>query len=133
MSVSSIKKSQKESQLFRAIANLFTQTMMDDKKLQGLFINRVKLSDDKGVCTVYFYTAGGFEDFKEKLQTLILYKPSMRHALAQTIAGRYTPDLIFRFDDQFEKQQRIEGLLEKVKGEDPSESDSDLDTEAELD
>lgn len=127
MSVSSIKKSQKESLLFRAIAQLFTQTMLDDKKLQGLFINRVKLSDDKSVCTVYFYTTGGFADFKEKLQTLILYKPSMRHALAKTIKSRYTPELVFKFDDQFEKQQRIEGLLEKVKGEAPSNTDSDLD------
>lgn len=127
MSVSSIKKSQKESLLFRAIAQLFTQTMLDDKKLQGLFINRVKLSDDKSVCTVYFYTTGGFADFKEKLQTLILYKPSMRHALAKTIKSRYTPELVFKFDDQFEKQQRIEGLLEKVKGEAPSNTDSDSD------
>lgn len=127
MSVSSIKKSQKESLLFRAIAQLFTQTMLDDKKLQGLFINRVKLSDDKSVCTVYFYTTGGLEDFREKLQTLILYKPSMRHALAKTIKSRYTPELIFKFDDQFEKQQRIEGLLEKVKGEDSSNTDSDTD------
>lgn len=125
MSKPNVKKSQKESLLFRAIAQLFTQTMLDDKKLQGLFINRVKLSDDKGVCTVYFYTTGGLADFKEKLATLILYKPSMRHALAKTINSRYTPELIFKFDDQFEKQQRIEGLLEQVKGEDSSESDSD--------
>ncbi len=129
MSVSSIKKSQKESLLFRAIAQLFSQTMLDDKKLQGLFINRVKLSDDKSVCTVYFYTTGGFADFKEKLQTLILYKPSMRHALAKTIKSRYTPELVFKFDDQFEKQQRIEGLLEKVKGEDPSTTDSNSDSD----
>ena len=34
---SSIKKSQKESLLFRAISQLFNQTMLDDKKLEGLF------------------------------------------------------------------------------------------------
>lgn len=127
MSVSSIKKSQKESLLFRAIAQLFSQTQLDDKKLDGLFINRVKLSDDKSVCTVYFYTVGGFEDFKDKLKTLVLYKSSLRHALAKSIKSRYTPELVFKFDDQFEKQQRIESLLEKVKGEDSSNSDMDLD------
>lgn len=127
MSVSSIKKSQKESLLFRAIAQLFSQTQLDDKKLHGLFINRVKLSDDKSVCTVYFYTEGGMEDFKEKLKSLVLYKSSLRHALAKSIKSRYTPELIFKFDDQFEKQQRIENLLEKVKGEDSSNTDTDLD------
>ncbi len=125
MSVSSIKKSQKESLLFRAIAQLFSQTMLDDKRLGGMFVNRVQLSDDKSVCTIFFYTSGGVADFKEKLPFLILYKSSLRHALAKTIKSRYTPELIFKFDDQFEKQQRIEGLLERIKGDIPSSSDSD--------
>lgn len=125
MSVSSIKKSQKESLLFRAIAQLFSQAMLDDKKLDGLFINRVKLSDDKSVCTVYFYTLGGLEDFKTKLKALVLYKSSLRHALAKSIKSRYTPELVFKFDDQFEKQQRIDSLLEKVKGDTPSDTDLD--------
>lgn len=120
MSVSSIKKSQKESLLFRSISELFRETTLEDKNLASLFVNRVKLSDDKGVCIIFFYTPGGLADFKEKLSTLLLYKGSLRRALAKMIASRYTPELVFKFDDQYEKQQRIEGLLEQVKGEDPS-------------
>lgn len=122
MSVSSIKKSQKESLIFRAIANLFAAQALDDPRLGGVAVNRVKLSDDKGVATVYFYTAGGLAEFKEKLPFILLYKSSLRRALAQEINARYTPELVFKFDDQFEKQQRIEGILEKIKGEDPSSS-----------
>lgn len=122
MSVSSIKKSQKESLIFRAIANLFAAQALDDPRLSGVAVNRVKLSDDKGVATVYFYTAGGIPEFKEKLPFILLYKSSLRRALAQSINSRYTPELVFKFDDQFEKQQRIEGILEKIKGEDPSSS-----------
>jgi ribosome-binding factor A len=122
MSVSSIKKSQKESLLFRAIAQLFSQTTLDDKRLQGVAVNRVKLSDDKSHATVYFYTPGGPAEFKEKLPFILLYKASLRRALAQSINARYTPELVFKYDDQFEKQQRIEGILEKIKGEDSSDS-----------
>lgn len=122
MNVSSIKKSQKESLLFRSIAQLFAQTTLDDARLQGVAVNRVKLSDDKGHATVYFYTPGGLAEFKEKLPFILLYKNSLRKALAQSINARYTPELVFKYDDQFEKQQRIEGILEKIKGEDSSES-----------
>ncbi len=124
MSVSSIKKSQKESLLLRAIANLFAQTTLDDARLSGVAVNRVKLSDDKGVATIFFYTAGGLAEFKEKLPTILLYKSSLRRALARSINARYTPELIFKYDDQFEKQQRIEGILEKIKGDDPSSTQS---------
>lgn len=83
-------------------------------------VSRVKLSDDKGVCIIFFYTTGGLEEFKQKLKILLLYKGSLRRALARSIASRYTPELVFKFDDQYEKQQRIENLLEQVKGEDSS-------------
>jgi ribosome-binding factor A len=121
-SISSIKKSQKETQLYRAISELFTQTALDDPRLQGIAVNRVKLSDDKSVCNIFFYCANGLAEFKEKLPFILLYKSSLRRALAKTIAARYTPELIFKFDDQFEKQQRIENLLEKIKGDDSSTS-----------
>lgn len=96
------------------------QTTLDDKRLEGIFVNRVKLSDDKGVCIVFFYTPGGLSEFKEKLPFILLYKSSLRKALAQSIDSRYTPELIFKFDDQFEQQQRLENILEKIKGDDSS-------------
>lgn len=114
-SSSNVKRAQKESLLFREISQLFLQASMDDSRLQGLFVNRVHLSPDKSMCSVYFYSAQGEQYFKELLHTLTLYKPSMRKALAATIRGRYVPDLIFKFDKQFEKQQRIEALIEQVR------------------
>ncbi len=114
-SVSNVKRAQKESLLFREISQLFLQATMDDPRLRGIFVNRVHLSPDKGLCTVYFYTAEGEEHFNQILHTLTLYKPSLRKALASTIKGRYVPDLLFKFDKQFEKQQRIEELIEQVR------------------
>ena len=116
-SVSNVKRAQKESQLFREISQLYMQASMDDPRLHGIFVNRVQLSPDKGLCTVFFYTAQGEQYFSEMLHTLTLYKPSMRKALAAEIRGRYVPDLIFKFDTQFEKLQRIEHLIEQVKTE----------------
>ena len=114
-SISEIKKAQKESLLFKEISKLYMQVSMDDPRLAGLFINRVKLSPDKSHCTVYFYTPEGQEHFNNVLEILKLYKPSLRKALATGIKARYTPEIVFKFDKTFEKQSRLEKLLDTIK------------------
>lgn len=118
-----IKKSQKESLLYREISRLLMNITLEDKELQGIFANRAQLSDDKGVCTIFFYVTGGKEEFDKKLPHLILYKPSLRKAISKLVPGRYTPELIFKYDTSFEKQQKIENLfdkIDKIKDEEPS-------------
>lgn len=113
----SIKRSQKESQLFREISQLYLQASLEEPRIGGLLLNRVELSRDGGICTAFFYTPDGMEAFKEKLSYLKLFKPSMRKALAERLAGRYVPDLIFRFDDKFEKQLELEQKIDLVARE----------------
>ena len=117
-SVSNVKRAQKESVLFREISQLFLQASLDDPALRNFSINRVQLSPDKGTCTVFFYSPQG-EDYFRKMQHILNdYKPSLRKALASSLQARYTPQLVFTFDALFEKQQRIEQLIEQVKTED---------------
>ncbi len=112
---SSVKRAQKESLIQHLLASFLLQAMLDDKRLQGLSITRVKLSPDKSVCTVFFHVYDGEPGFKEKLKTLVLYKPSMRKAVADSVQSRYVPELIFKYDTSFDKQQRIDEILLKIK------------------
>jgi len=114
--VQSIKKSQKEKLLFREINKLFVQASLDDENLRGLSITRVELSPDKSTCSVFFYIPEGQEAFKKKLEELKLYKPSMRKALAE-LQFRYVPEIIFKFDKLYEKQEKIEKILDQIKEE----------------
>ena len=119
---SEIKRAQKESALYRLIAELVRQAMLEQPSLHELSVTRVELSPGKTLCSVYFYTPKGKEQFDLALQDLKLFKPSMRKAIADTMQARYTVDLKFQYDAQFEKSQRIEQLLDKIKNEDvPSE------------
>lgn len=118
---SDIKRAQKESVLFRLISELIRQATVENPALASLFINRVELSPGKSMCNVYFYTAQGQEHFKALLPELKLYKPSIRKAIATTMQARYTTDLMFKFDEQFEKTQRLEQIMERVKVEEPQE------------
>lgn len=121
--VSDIKRAQRASLLLRTISQLYLEATRDDKELAGLFINRVELSPDKGICYVLFYTPEGEEYFKKKLSQITLYKPSLRAALSKKISGRYTPEIVFAFDKQQKKINRLEELLEKVKDDFDDQSD----------
>jgi len=103
-----IKKAQKESMFLREISKMFHSVSMEDNRLFGLFVNRVEISTNKSVCTIFFYTTEGFEKYKELLEILKLYKPSMRKSLANEIKTRYVPEIQFEYDAKFEKQQRLE-------------------------
>ena len=87
------------------------------EKLRDLYINRVKLSADGSICTVFFHSNRGLEAFEELRPELVLYKPSMRSALAKSIHSRRIPDLRFVYDEQFDKQRRVDDLIESLKQE----------------
>ena len=56
--------------------------------------------------------------FSELLPELKFYKPSMRKALAGIIQKRYTPDIKFLFDENREKVDHVNTLLDKVQKRD---------------
>lgn len=118
-----IKRAQKESLLLRELSNLYLRITMDEERLKDISLNRVKLSKDKSVCTLFFFTPQGETHFQEMMPFLILYKPSMRKALAQSINARYTPQLVFKYDLPFEKHLKVDALLDTLKEDTPDAQD----------
>jgi len=114
---SETRRAQKESLLRKELSKIFLDVKLNDPSFESIFINRVRLSPDKGTVHVFFYTDKGEQFFKEKFPLLVLYKPSIRKALSQLVSSRYTPQIIFKFDKAFEKQRGIEQLLDKIKEE----------------
>ncbi len=116
--IQAIKRKQKESLLNKEISKLFFEIALDHTNFQSLFINKVELSSDKSLCLVYFYSPKGIEFFKEQLETLKLFKPSIRKALSVRLNARRVPQIKFVFDSKLEKQETVEGLLDKIKQDD---------------
>lgn len=115
-----IKQAQKESLLLREISQYMQQISIDDAELADVYVSRVKLSPDKSRCTIFFACHDGPEVFGKKLGKLILYKPSLRTALAKSLSSRYVPELLFKYDDQVAKQHRMEELFRQIEDEDKS-------------
>lgn len=112
--VHAFKRAQKEKLYLREVSHLLLTVAQEQPILRSLMLTRVQLSPDKGILTIFFYDSEGETHFNEALEYLKLYRPSMRKALANTVKGRYVPELRYAFDDTHEKRERFEALMQKV-------------------
>lgn len=115
--LSTIKRAQRESVMFRILGVMFEEAVRENHDLEGWYVTRVDLSQGKTVAYVYVYSEAGDAKFSSTLEKIKIYKPSMRKALATELQKRFTPDIIFIFDEQLKKTLHMERLLDKVKSE----------------
>lgn len=114
-----IKREKKKSLFFRELSVLIHKITVSEPDVAAVYISRVDLSADSGIIYVYFASMRepSKELFEKALAKLKLYKPSIRKALAQSLQSRYTPNLLFLFDENAEKVRNINELLDKAQKE----------------
>jgi ribosome-binding factor A len=74
-------------------------------------VTEVRVSPDLRNATVFVVTLGGIGDRKTLIEALGAATPFLRHRVAQSVALKYVPNLIFRFDVSFDQASRIDDLL----------------------
>jgi ribosome-binding factor A len=122
-SLSEIKREKKKSVYLREISELLHLLAEEEKEVSRVYVTRVELSADTGICYIYFSAYSCLDEksskevFEEVLKVLKLYKPSIRKSLSKKIHARYIPELIFCYDEKREKVNKINSLLEKVHQE----------------
>ena len=112
-----VRRAKKAAVFLKEISQLFYQAAQDNPDLKDIYPSRVKFSPDMGMCVIYFYSPHGRAYFEQKKPTLILFKPSLRTAVAGQIPMRRVPDFVFHYDDEYEKQQKVDDLISKLKAE----------------
>lgn len=112
-----VRRAKKAALFLKEISELFYQAVQDNPDLKDIYPGRVTFSADMGICYLFFYSPHGREFFESKKKFLVLFKPSLRTAVASRIPMRRIPDFIFLYDDEFEKEQKIESLITKLKDE----------------
>jgi len=118
-----VRRERKKSFYLRELSTILGRLVVDEPSLQALYFSRVDLSADGGSCHIYcaFVNATSIDEGKELFekarQVLVLYRGSIRSALAKAMQSRYVPELRFFFDEAKEKELRVTGLLAKVGDE----------------
>lgn len=115
MSLSSdVKKKRREANISRTLTPLLQSSFKEQPSLKNLFISRIELSKDGGLCTIFLAHFSTQDSEKPDLETLKLFAPSTRQALAQVMEGRYTPEIKFAYDIHLDKVRILNDVLEKV-------------------
>ncbi len=81
-------------------------------------ISRVMMTPDLKLAKVYISFLGNKEPAEKLIERINYRKPHIRYMLGRQLTMKYTPDLIFFFDDTMEYADRINKLLNDVKKHD---------------
>lgn len=100
--------------LQREISNIIEKELKDPR-IGFLTITKVDLSDDLKLARVYYSVLGTEEEKGKSAEGLRSAKGFIKRLLGQRTRLKYLPDILFVFDDSFEKEQHIQSILERLK------------------
>ncbi len=120
-----LKRASRVADMIKNELSLLLVQRAQDPHLQEITISRVELSDDLRHAKVYYTMFQGRGKLGQVNRSLDKATGFMRSHLAKSLNLRYTPELRFRYDEEFEKVEKIEKLLDEIARErDDREQDS---------
>lgn len=111
--------SSRPKRVAEAIKNELTVLLLRqaaDPRLNGAAISRVDVSPDLKAAKIYV-TAADKKESKRTMEGMNKAKGFFRSHLAKALNLRYTPDLMFYYDNIAEEAQRVEELLTELEHE----------------
>lgn len=101
------------------------QNDLKDPRIGFVTITQVKVSADLRHVKVYFSVLGSDKDKKGTIIGLERATNFIRRVVAKEIKLRFVPEIVFKFDETHEYEQRVNELLERIKREEEKENERD--------
>ena len=105
-----------DEELKKEISNIISLELKNPHLTGLVSVSKVKTSPDLKYARVYV-TMINEKDRKENLRVLKQSSGFIRSTLARRINMRYTPELVFEFDDSIEYGARIDEIINKISSE----------------
>ncbi len=103
--------------LQRKISDIL-QKEVEEPELGFLTITRVKVSKDLRYAKIFFSVLGEFDQKEKSISILKRLTPFFRYRIGQEVRLKYTPEINFIYDEQIQKAQRIEDLIDMMHKKD---------------
>jgi ribosome-binding factor A len=84
-----------------------------------LNINRLKVSKDLQLATVFIGVIGNADQKKRALALLLDHRKNLQSQLGRAVVLRYTPQLKFLIDESVEKGNRVLEILDEIDKSNP--------------
>jgi ribosome-binding factor A len=114
------KRADKVGELIQVEISSLLLRRIKDPRIGMVTLTRVKVTDDLRIARVFYSVIGGDQEKKSSREGLESATGFIRRELGRRLRLRYTPELIFTFDDSLEYGNHIEQLLRGLKENDPS-------------
>jgi len=112
-----LKRPKRVAQLIQKEINAILQKQIKNPQLGFVTITGVKVTDDLQHAKVYF-TVYGSEQERISTEKLLKKMTSfVRYHVGQRIRLRYTPEIVFQYDETIERAARIDELINKIQKE----------------
>lgn len=108
------KKERMEKILKREISDIIL-TQCKDARMKYVTVTKVDVTADLLLGIVYFTVYGDEGEIKAGMKVLEDAKGFIRTALSRRLSVRKVPELRFKYDESYEKGQRIEEILRNLK------------------
>ena len=95
-----------------------------DPRLQNITVTSVEISDDLRRAKVFYLTRGQEVELPFIQKALQKASGFIKQELAQEHILRVMPELIFQFDESWQRGERVADLLRKLHQETPPRDDS---------
>ena len=109
-----LKRPNRVAHLIQKVISEILRKRIKNPQLGFITITEVKVTDDLQHAKIYFTVYGSEE---ERISTEKLLKKMtsfVRYHVGQRIRLRYTPEIIFQYDETIERAARIDELINKI-------------------
>lgn len=117
------KRSSRVAEAIRNEISTILISKVRDPKLIDVNISRVEVSDDLSLARIYFTVFGDTKNVKEAENGLLRAKGFMRSHIAKTLNLRFTPALLFKYDDIADKVAELDEIFQEIANERDSQGD----------
>lgn len=109
-----IKKLRREAEILKTLMIVLHKIIIKKDIMSGLSFTRVNITADGSFIMVFVHSIKGEEVAKHTIVYLNAYKKQMHHELCQQLQYRHVPHLKFLYDEQQDKVNKINTLLDKL-------------------
>ncbi len=118
------QRSRRVSELIHQEISTLLVSGLKDPRVGFVTITAVEVGPDLRLARVFYSVIGDDQARRETEAGLKSSVSFIRQHLGGRLRLKYTPDLLFQYDDSVDYGSRIEGLLREIKQEDSDDSEN---------
>ena len=100
--------------IYELVAQLVRERL-SDPRLNDMQITGAKITKDLRLARIYYFVRGNMAVRKGCAKALENASGIIKHAVAERLSMKFTPELEFFYDESVEHGERVDELLEQLK------------------